>query len=101
MHQKVFFFPNFFFFGVGKTTALSCTFVVQTFVPNAPALFAYAERAAVLGGAQLLVVLQTEDDPSFGTLAFRLRYMSSCCVHMDYSRVWDVYKYRYDTGVII
>ena len=33
----------------------------ETFVPNAPALFAYAERAAVLGGAQLLVVLQSED----------------------------------------
>ena len=36
-------------------------FSAETFVPNAPALFAYAERAAVLGGAQLLVVLQSED----------------------------------------
>lgn len=33
----------------------------ETFLPNAPALFAYAERAAVLGGAQLLVVLESED----------------------------------------
>ena len=36
----------------------------ETFVPNAPALFAYAERAAVLGGAQLLVVLESEDFPA-------------------------------------
>lgn len=44
---------------VAELRQLCCA--AGTFVPNAPALFAYAERAAVLGGAQLLVVLESED----------------------------------------
>ncbi|CAK9025586.1 unnamed protein product [Durusdinium trenchii] len=44
---------------VAELRQLCCA--AGTFLPNAPALFAYAERAAVLGGAQLLVVLESED----------------------------------------
>ena len=52
------------YFAGGSTAQPTALCVAETFVPNAPALFAYAERAAVLGGAQLLVVLESEDFPA-------------------------------------
>ncbi|CAJ1327654.1 unnamed protein product [Effrenium voratum] len=44
---------------VAELRHLSCA--QGTFVPNAPALFAYAERAAALKGARLLAVTEVQD----------------------------------------
>jgi len=44
---------------VAELRHLSCA--LGTFVANAPALFAYAERAAVLGGAPLMAVRRSQD----------------------------------------